>query len=86
MYRKFRNVPIFKDFPHIWPYFLGFRSGSYVAHLCESDPPPPPPPRNSYQQLLSSVYLYLAPVYLPPKVPEALLLWVVCLSVHLRCC
>ena len=27
MYRKFRNVPIFKDFP---PYFLGFRVGKYA--------------------------------------------------------
>ena len=23
MYRKFRNVPIYKDFPPICPYFLG---------------------------------------------------------------
>ena len=30
MYRKFRNVPIFKDFPSICPYFLGFRVGKYV--------------------------------------------------------
>ena len=30
MYRKFRNVPIFKDFPPICPYFLGFRVGKYV--------------------------------------------------------
>ena len=31
MYRKFRNVPIFKDFPPICPYFLhvGFRVGKY---------------------------------------------------------
>ena len=28
-YRKFRNVPIFKDFPPICPYFLGFRVGKY---------------------------------------------------------
>ena len=28
MYRKFRNVPIFKD-PPICPYFLGFRVGKY---------------------------------------------------------
>ena len=25
MYRKFRNVPIFKDFPPICPYFLGWQ-------------------------------------------------------------
>ena len=30
MYRKFRNVPIFKDFPPICPYFLGFRVGKYA--------------------------------------------------------
>ena len=30
MYRKFRNVPIFKDIPPICPYFLGFRVGKYV--------------------------------------------------------
>ena len=30
MYRKFRNVPIFRDFPSICPYFLGFRVGKYV--------------------------------------------------------
>ena len=29
-YRKFRNVPILKDFPPICPYFLGFRVGKYV--------------------------------------------------------
>ena len=29
MYRKFRNVPIFKDIPPICPYFLGFRVGKY---------------------------------------------------------
>ena len=29
MYRKFRNVPIFKDFPPICRYFLGFRVGKY---------------------------------------------------------
>ena len=29
MYRKFRNVPIFKDFPPICPYFLGFMVGMY---------------------------------------------------------
>ena len=27
MYRKFRNIPIFKDIPPICPYFLGFRVG-----------------------------------------------------------
>ena len=31
MYRKFRNVPILKDFPPICPYFLGFRVGKYVT-------------------------------------------------------
>ena len=31
MYRKFRNVPIFKDFPPICPYFLGFRVGKYAV-------------------------------------------------------
>ena len=30
MYRKFRNVPIFKDIPPICPYFLGFRVGKYA--------------------------------------------------------
>ena len=30
MYRKFRNVPIFKDFPPICPYFLGLKVGKYV--------------------------------------------------------
>ena len=30
MYRKFRNVPIVKDFPPICPYFLGFRVGKYA--------------------------------------------------------
>ena len=29
MYRKFRDVPIFKDIPPICPYFLGFRVGKY---------------------------------------------------------
>ena len=33
MYRKFRNVPIFKDFPLICPYFLGFRVGKYELHV-----------------------------------------------------
>ena len=33
MYRKFRNVPIFKDIPPICPYFLGFRVGKYVIYL-----------------------------------------------------
>ena len=28
-YRKIRNVPIFKDFPSICPYFLGFMVGKY---------------------------------------------------------
>ena len=27
MYRKFRDIPIFEDFPPICPYFLGFRIG-----------------------------------------------------------
>ena len=31
MYRKFRNVPIFKDFPPICPYLLGFRVGKYAT-------------------------------------------------------
>ena len=31
MYRKFRNVPIFKDFPPICPYFLGFKVCKYVT-------------------------------------------------------
>ena len=31
MYRKFRNVPIFKDIPPICPYFLGFRVGKYAT-------------------------------------------------------
>ena len=31
VYRKFRNVPIFKDFPPIYPYFLGFRVGKYAV-------------------------------------------------------
>ena len=35
MYRKFRNVPIFKDFPPICPYFLGFRVGKYGIHVVE---------------------------------------------------
>ena len=30
MYRKFRNVPIFKDIPPICSYFLGFRVGKYA--------------------------------------------------------
>ena len=38
MYRKFSNVPIFKDFPPICPYFLGFRVGKYgcgmILELC----------------------------------------------------
>ena len=29
MYTKCRNVPIFKDFAPICPYFLGFRVGKY---------------------------------------------------------
>ena len=29
MYRKFWNVPIFKDIPPICPDFLGFRVGKY---------------------------------------------------------
>ena len=33
IHRKFRNVPIFKDFPPICPYFLGFRVGKYVNGL-----------------------------------------------------
>ena len=31
MYRKFRNVRIFKDIPPICSYFLGFRVGKYVS-------------------------------------------------------
>ena len=34
MYRNFRNVPIFMDFPPICPYFLGFRVGKYGTCLC----------------------------------------------------
>ena len=30
MYRKFRNVPIIKDFPPICPYFLGFKVSMYA--------------------------------------------------------
>ena len=30
MYRKFRNIPIFKDIPPICSYFLGVRVGKYV--------------------------------------------------------
>ena len=30
MYRKFRNVPIFKIFLPFVPYFFGFRVGKYV--------------------------------------------------------
>ena len=30
MYRKFRNIPIFKDFPPICPYILGFRVVKYA--------------------------------------------------------
>ena len=38
MYRKFRNVPICKDFPPICPYFLGFRVGKYdSAIFCEME-------------------------------------------------
>ena len=33
MYRKFRNVPIFKDFPPICPYFLGVRVGKFVSDM-----------------------------------------------------
>ena len=33
MYRKFRNVPIFKDIPPICPYFLGFRVGKYDSRV-----------------------------------------------------
>ena len=33
MYRKFRNVPIFKDFPPICPYFLGIKVGKYGTHV-----------------------------------------------------
>ena len=48
MYRKFRNVPIFKDFPPICPYFFGFRVGKYanpslvlingsdIVHVCSN--------------------------------------------------
>ena len=35
MYRKFRNVPIFKDIPPICSYFLGFRVGKYDAVVAE---------------------------------------------------
>ena len=35
MYSKFRNVPIFKDFPPICPYFLGFRVDKYVVPVKE---------------------------------------------------
>ena len=35
MYRKFRNVPSFKDIPPICPYFLGFRVGKYGAAVAE---------------------------------------------------
>ena len=31
MYRKFRNVPIFEDFPPICPYFLGLKVGKYAV-------------------------------------------------------
>ena len=31
--RKFRNVPIFKDFPPICPYVLGFRVGKYALPI-----------------------------------------------------
>ena len=31
MYRKFRNVPILKDFPPICPCFLGFGVGRYAS-------------------------------------------------------
>ena len=35
MYRKFRNVPIFKDFPPICPYFLGFKVGKFeLVNIC----------------------------------------------------
>ena len=41
MYRKLRNVPIFKDIPPICPYFLGFRVGKYDSVLlhwqCSTD-------------------------------------------------
>ena len=33
MYRKFRNIPVFKDFPLICPYFLGFRVCRYAIVL-----------------------------------------------------
>ena len=33
MYRKFRNVPTFKDIPPICPYFLGFRVGKYALDV-----------------------------------------------------
>ena len=31
MYRKFRNVPSFRDFPPICPYFIGFRVGKHAG-------------------------------------------------------
>ena len=33
MYRKFRNVLIFKDFPPISPYFLGLRVGKVCLRV-----------------------------------------------------
>ena len=36
MYKKFRNVPVFKDIPPICPYFLGFRVGKYATINVES--------------------------------------------------
>ena len=33
MYKKFRNIPIFKDIPPICPYFLGFRVGRCALAL-----------------------------------------------------
>ena len=38
MYRKFRNIPIFKDFPLICHYFLGFRVGRYVTDWYSTTP------------------------------------------------
>ena len=35
MYRTFRYIPIFKDFPLICPYFLDFRVGRYAIVIRE---------------------------------------------------
>ena len=36
MYRKFRNVPILKDFPPICPYILGSRLAVASMQYCKS--------------------------------------------------